>query len=149
MRYIRGSVLDKIPNPNLRFFVDEASGCHVWQGALNSHGYGIVGTNRTGTFRAHRVAYEMAKGPIPAGMQLDHKCRNRACINPEHLEPVTNAENARRGAKAKLNREKVSEMRRLRNEEKMTYRQLAVRFGISSCAVSNIFNGKRWAEDAT
>jgi hypothetical protein len=48
-------------------------------------------------FRAHRVAYEALIGPIPDGLQLDHLCRNRACVNPLHTEPVTQIENIRRG----------------------------------------------------
>src|SRR5216684_318642 len=82
----------KGPEPN--------SGCWLWTGMLKDSGYGKI---QTGTFanpnmqRAHRVAYELFVGPIPPGLQLDHLCRVSSCVNPNHLEPVTNAENTRRG----------------------------------------------------
>ena len=76
------------PEPN--------SGCWLWTGTTNPGGYGAVGfMGRTRS--AHRVSYELAKGPIPAGLDLDHKCRVRCCVNPDHLEPVTRSENLRRG----------------------------------------------------
>lgn len=72
--------------------------CWEWQGA-RTKGYGV--TSRTaGTRLVHRLVYEATRSPVPDGMQLDHLCRNRACCNPHHLEPVTNRENALRGAKA-------------------------------------------------
>jgi hypothetical protein len=77
-----------IPEPN--------SGCLLWMGMVNQYGYGRVkiGGQRT---VAHRAAYELACGPVPDGLELDHLCRVRCCINPAHLEPVTHRENGRRG----------------------------------------------------
>lgn len=70
--------------------------CIIWTGAVTSAGYGSLWRGK-GTALAHRVVYEEARGPIPAGMTLDHLCRNRRCVNPDHLEPVTNRENILRG----------------------------------------------------
>jgi len=70
--------------------------CWIWQRHINDQGYGVIrGADRQS--RAHRVVYEEMIGPIPEGLELDHLCRVRSCVNPAHLEPVTHAENMRRG----------------------------------------------------
>lgn len=70
-------------------------GCWIWQGAMTPNGYGMINAwDRR--WLTHRLAYTVMVGPIPAGLQIDHLCRERACANPAHLEPVTQAENLRR-----------------------------------------------------
>lgn len=76
--------------------VETDAGCWVFTGALNAAGYGAIG-DRGKVLRTHRVMYEHMVAEIPEGLQLDHLCRNRACCNPYHMEPVTNYVNWMRG----------------------------------------------------
>lgn len=71
-------------------------GCWTWMGAIGSHGYGSFWLGRKDWTLAHRYSYERLVGPVPDGYELDHLCRNRECVRPDHLEPVTGAENKRR-----------------------------------------------------
>jgi hypothetical protein len=89
-------------DPLASYTVDDA-GCWIWQRAMNHDGYGQLsgGKKSEGTFtsvKAHRWFYEHFVGPIPEGMTIDHLCCVRACVNPDHLEVVTHAENCRRAA---------------------------------------------------
>ncbi len=82
--------------------VDKTEGCWLWTAARYWDGYGAFMTGykkdkNKRMVRAHRYAYELLVGPIPEGMELDHLCRNRACVNPTHLEPVTHKVNTLRG----------------------------------------------------
>lgn len=70
--------------------------CHIWTGSINKYGYGHFGyvtDQGTKIFRAHRVSHELFNGEIPEGMQVDHTCYNKACVNPKHLRLTTHKQN--------------------------------------------------------
>lgn len=74
----------------------QTDGCWLWTAYCAPNGYGICWLNAPGKL-AHRVVYQLLVGPIPPGLDIDHLCRVRNCVNPHHLEPVTRRENLRRG----------------------------------------------------
>lgn len=78
-------------------FVEKTDACWNWTGSKNVSGYGKFWTDDGRTVRPHRWAYEHAVGPVPEGLQLDHLCRNRGCVRPDHLEAVTGKINSSRG----------------------------------------------------
>lgn len=91
--------LDALPSSIARRVVGVGP-CWVWTGYVHPSGYAWArpprGTRGASWF-VHRFAYEAVNGPVPRGLVLDHLCRVRACIRPDHLEPVTSGENCRRG----------------------------------------------------
>lgn len=78
--------------------IQKSQGCWEWLGHKTSNGYGVAYFNKRRR-SAHRVVYECLKGEIPIGKELDHLCRNKLCVNPDHLEVVTKSENMKRAAK--------------------------------------------------
>lgn len=75
-----------------------SSPCWIWQLCMTTVGYGQVRINRR-NMQAHRALYEQYVGSIPEGLELDHLCRIKSCVNPNHMEPVTHLENTRRGVR--------------------------------------------------
>lgn len=82
--------------------VDATGDCWLWKGHVGGQGYGYFNVARGIVMRAHRLAYELEHGAIPRGLVVDHLCRNRLCVNPAHLEPVTNRENVLRGSQPQM-----------------------------------------------
>lgn len=78
-------------------FSPELGPCWIWTGNIEEQGYGVYPSGSGSTVKAYRLIYEMIEGEIPKGLQPDHLCRVRACVNPDHLEPVTKKENVLRG----------------------------------------------------
>jgi len=72
--------------------VEKTETCWIWRGAVDQKGYGMI-WDEGARPRAHRVSWELVNGPIPEGLQVDHKCHNHACVNPSHLRPLTPKQN--------------------------------------------------------
>jgi hypothetical protein len=116
--------------------------CWIWNRSKTSKGYGQVTQKGSKTrLYAHRVYYEQHVGPIPDGLFIDHLCREHACVNPAHMEPVTNRENLRRGRSTKIDVQVAQQIR----EATGTQREIAAQFGISHPTVNRIRNGVSWA----
>lgn len=114
--------------------------CWVWQRTLHHTGYGRIGDRGM----AHRVIYQQVNGDLPADVHLDHLCRVRACVNPDHLEPVTCAENLRRGSGSKLT---VEDVRTIRTSPG-TALEMARRFGVSRGTVYHVRANHSWKDVA-
>lgn len=148
-RMLKRLGVTKNPRPytemHLQWSVSE-NGCWLWTGPKSRKGYGVAWDQQAAKNRAaHRVMYERHKGGIPDGLQVDHTCRRRNCVNPDHLTLVTNAENQQRGAKAKVTADDVREMRRLYASGKITQERLARRYGIHEETVRGILHRRTWA----
>lgn len=87
-------------SPEVRFWVKvtKTPGCWIWTAFKTAGGYGMFKVSSDQTVMAHRFAYESLRGPIPEGLELDHLCRVRECVNPDHLEPVTSQVNHHRSS---------------------------------------------------
>lgn len=126
--------------------LDYSTTCWVWAGCISATGYaraGVLASN--GSQMAHRIFWERENGPVPDGLDLDHLCRVRCCVNPAHLEPVTRSVNLRRSplvGKRKLSPTQVLEIR----QSNASGVELAKRFGVSRTTVSQIRLRQTWVE---
>ncbi len=131
--------------------VAEESGCIRFTGHLDGEGYGRIMVARV-KYMAHRLSYSINKGPIPDGYVVRHKCDNPSCINPEHLEVGTQADNiadkVSRGRQARgsgagraiLTEESVREIR----SSPLKVSELSTLYGVSVVSIRNILRRKTW-----
>lgn len=134
----------------------ETGGCWPWRKGIGSSGYGHIhiGGKRGHHHGAHRIAYRLFVGPIPRGLNVLHRCDNRACVRPDHLFLGTAKDNAiDRSAKgqslrgtrhplAKLDDAKIRAIRELKG--RLSYSAIAAKFGVSLSLITKIFCEGRW-----
>lgn len=142
----RGGVRSKPWGPHMWSVEDRgfSSPCWIWKLGQDGSGYGFRRYEGRGTV-AHRVAWLIAGREIPEGLQLDHLCRQRACVNPDHLEAVTPAENVRRGMRSKLTADDVRSIRAAGLTDE-TKRSIARRFGVTDASVRSILLRHTWSD---
>ena len=128
-----------------RYRIQE-DGCWIWKQAESSGMYGKCRFGEGGLSQttAHRVMYQEAKGEIPDDLVLDHLCKNIACVNPDHLEVVTQQVNVQRSDSAKLNPDKVRFIRRLKQETDATSKEIAGLLGVSRSLIDMVSRGAIW-----
>jgi hypothetical protein len=120
--------------------------CWIWLYSLTTDGYAETSKDHQ-TLLVHRVNYINKYGPVPVGFDLDHLCRVRRCVNPDHLEPVLPRVNIRRAISTKLHTGLVAQIRLLATKG-LKHREIAELFPIVSRRhISNVIARRRWAND--
>jgi hypothetical protein len=124
------------------YTVNNLTRCWEWIKTLSHNGYARLWHDGRLT-SASRYFYKNIKGDIPDGMQIDHLCKNRRCVNPEHLEPVSPLENIYRSKVRKLDKYQVSLIRETYNKKLMNQYELAKKYNVNQSEISRLINKKR------
>ena len=152
----RGRTVHPIVEGDLRGVYDEEdrghdTPCWIWRGQPNREGYGtcVMTRGEYGTRLAHRAVYALLVEPVEPGRPLDHLCRVPMCVNPDHLEPVTNATNVQRGLLARLTLAQVEEIRAAHARGGRSLRSLGAEYGVAHTTIGKIVSGAAWSETAS
>lgn len=145
-RYIHGHNR-KLPP---RYTIDSATGCWLWAGRILPSGYGQY-KDEGRILQAHIYFYEKAKGPVPEGLELDHLCSVKRCVNPDHLEAVTHLVNVRRSRVCRLNEGIVrgihSDWARSSGVSRPEFAKVkAQALGVAKQTVLDVLDGDTWAD---
>jgi hypothetical protein len=132
----------------------QGENCWLWQGSIDTQGYGQL-TVAQKPLQAHRLAYTLFKGDIPAGSVIRHSCHNRQCVNPQHLCQGTQKDNIQdsvkagrmasgeRNGRAKLTLENVEEIKQLR-QQGWSQQKIGQKFNLHHTTVGSLLRGKTW-----
>jgi hypothetical protein len=146
--WVRGQSLKCLKGHNTKSLQkwreDPATGCWIWLRSYGGNGYGQCPSGGR-NHNAHRAVYEELRGPVPNGCVLDHKCRNPSCVNPDHMEPISQAENVRRGRKAVLTHDIVREIKRLQSQGVRSI-DISRRLGLNKNTVYAVTCGFNWKD---
>jgi hypothetical protein len=135
--------------------VDVSTNCWEWTGSKTRWGYGQIRANKK-VYATHRLAYELARGPIPQGMFVCHRCDNPGCINPDHLFIGTAADNTAdmmakgrharvRGGEHSSSKLTEADVRAIRAATNVSQRRLAEQYGVGSTTIHAILRRKTWS----
>lgn len=138
-KYQRGAPIERLR----RCYVIEPGGCWRWIKGHTTNGYGHFSINHI-YYQAHVIVWIAERGTPPAGLQPDHLCRNRWCVNPDCIEWVTRAVNVQRGSQATLTPEQVATIKA--RGKAAGVRAMAVEYGVNHSTISRILSGRIWVE---
>lgn len=147
-RFLRGHQFRRSTVDYLEEDRGHDTSCWIWQRCINeSAGRPVVMHPASKKLcYAHCLYYEQHVGPVPEGMELDHLCKQRDCIRPDHLEPVTHTVNCRRAQHVRLSEEGAAMIRLLRKIWGLTELNLANLFGLSKSTVKHVLRDRSWRD---
>jgi len=145
LRYLPGHHPNGWQLSDVRYAVDTETGCWVWQRSTGIDGYPKRMKVDCKSYSPHRYYYEQKYGKIPEGYALDHLCKNRLCVNPDHQQPVTQTENTRRSSIAKLTEKDAANIKALFTQG-YSKRRLGRMFGVTHTTIADLLNGVTWKD---